>query len=69
MTDTLPVTRPATALGWAPPFTDTPDEISARREAAAEAHLWHRQQTTAQRREAEAWDTAIRDGLAELGAA
>lgn len=60
------ITRPATAAGWAPPFTDTPDEIRARRQAALdlEEDLHAERYTTGQR-----LDRAIAAGLAEPGAA
>jgi Flp pilus assembly protein TadB len=67
---TAPLVRPSTAAGWAPPYTDTPEEIAARREAAAQAHQWRREHTTRQRKaaeqSAEQWRQAIRDALTEL---
>lgn len=63
-------TRPSTAQGWAPPWTDTPEEIAARRAVLEEAHESHRWRAHRARKAADAeWESAIRDGLRELGAA
>lgn len=60
----LPVSRPSTSAGWAPPYTDTPDEIADRRAALlAEIHRADFGQT---HHTAAEWDRVIRDGLAEL---
>jgi hypothetical protein len=61
----LPVSRPATSLGWAPPFTDTPDEITRRRTALlAEVRRTDTGRTHHTSRRT--WDAAIREALTDL---
>lgn len=61
----LPVSRPATSAGWAPPFTDTPDEINDRRMVLLEAD---RRADTGRthRTSRRTWDAAIREALTDL---
>ena len=40
------IVRPSTSAGWAPPWTDTPDEIEHRRQAAADTAQDLRDQAT-----------------------
>jgi len=44
------IVRPSTSAGWAPPWTDTPDEIEHRRRVAADTAQDLRDQATRQRR-------------------
>ena len=63
----LPITRPATPLGWAPPYTDTPDEITRRRAEIEDAFENHRWRASLARKAADAeWDAAIRAAAEEL---
>ena len=65
-----PIVRPSTSAGWAPPFTDTPDEIEHRRREAAATAQDQRDQATrlrrADARAAEQWRQAVRDALTAL---
>ncbi|HZP54982.1 hypothetical protein [Actinocrinis sp.] len=64
------IVRPSTSAGWAPPWTDTPDEIEQRRREAADTAQDRRDQATRQRRAdeqaAEQWRQAVRDALQQL---
>lgn len=61
----LPVSRPTTSAGWAPPFTDTPDEITHRRMVLlAEARRADTGRT--HRTSRGVWDAAIREALTDL---
>lgn len=63
----LPITRPATPLGWAPPYTDTPGEIARRRAEIEDAFENHRWRASLARKAADAeWDAAIREAAEEL---
>jgi len=65
------IVRPSTSAGWAPPFTDTPDEITRRRREAAATAQDLRDHATRHRRADEQtaaqWQQAIRDALQQLG--
>jgi hypothetical protein len=64
------VTAPATHPAWAPPWTDTPEEIERLcRDAVAEVED-HRARASADRkaRGREAWDAVIAEFQAENGA-
>lgn len=61
----LPVSRPTASAGWAPPFTDTPDEITRRRAVLLDADRradTGRTHHTSRR----TWDAAIREALTDL---
>jgi hypothetical protein len=59
------VTAPTTHLGWAPPWTNTPEEITRRRRDAAAEVEDRRFRASAGRR---AWDAVIAEFQAETGA-
>lgn len=63
----LPLARPATSDGWAPPYTNTPNEIARRRAELGDAVEERRHRATATRRAADTqWAAAIRDAWNEL---
>jgi hypothetical protein len=61
----LPVSRPTTSAGWAPPFTDTPDEINDRR-AVLLAEVRRADTGRTHRTSRRTWDAAIREVLTDL---
>jgi len=61
----LPLTRPSTPLGWAPPYTDTPGEITGRR-AVLLAATRRADRGRTHRTSRSVWDDAIRAALADL---